>query len=190
MAEITYLNCHNDWLINPCKIKTYGNTLITQGIHTFRTHISNTGVISSGTYLTEATLLAADTSGNYPYNHQKLIEGYNYSSSFVGVEYYSGVDVFCGYSCSKVSVFDLLNNTEEEDYSRFAIDTVNISGTIYTVFIVRFNPYISDHSNEVFTLSYKTKENVYDTIVLKAELVSEDSKYTPQFTAYRLKLGI
>jgi len=168
----------------------HGSIVIPKGIHTFRTHINNTGIISSGTYLTETTLSAADTSGKYPYNHQKLIEGYNYSSSFTGVEYYSGVDVFCGNYCSKVSIFDLLNNTEEDDYSRFAIDTVDISGTIYTVFIVRFNPNISDHTNEVFTLSYKTKENVYDTIVLKAELITENSEYTPQFTAYRLKLGI
>jgi len=165
----------------------YDSVLIPLGVHTFKTHIDNTGAVTAG-QVTESGLEGIDPL--YPYNHQKLIEGYEYSSTFDGAQFYVGVDLFCEHVARRVSIFDLINNAADDDYSRYALDSAYLDSTSSLVFVIRFDPDESDFTNERHNITYSVSNSMFDRVVLKAELSSDDATKTPVFAAYRIKLGV
>lgn len=169
---------------------------IPQGTHVFKTLTKNTWAFDPSDTLAwvtgfsnEAELLAS--LGSRRVNHKLLIEGVLYHSDYpVEERQYPGVDVYCEYVAKRVSTFDLLYNLAEDEYGYFSTDTT-ASGT--RVFLVRFDPvdYNPAQPNEYFSLKYATGNNMFDRIILKAELSSSasTSDKTPVLTAYRIKLG-
>lgn len=160
--------------------------VIPAGTHTFKTLVRNTAALSSlGPFSDESTLEAADSL--YPYNHRTIIEGADYASDYTETKKYLGVDIYCEYIAMRVSVFDMLHNTTTTDYSRYAIDT-DPDGDY--VFVIKFDPNDSNHANEKFRIDYSSGSDMYDRVVLKAQLTSYDTSKTPQLQAFRVKLGM
>jgi hypothetical protein len=152
--------------------------------YSFRALVSNTYDIPLQTWLTEDDLKLADPL--YPYNHRKIVEGVTYDPNFSGDKLYPGVDLFCGHYGKRVGIFDLINNVQATDFSKFAVDNMPDGSR---VFAIRFDPADIDGVNEQFALEYGTNENTFDTIYLKAELFTNSALLTPVLTAYRVKLG-
>jgi hypothetical protein len=124
-------------------------------------------------------------------NHKLLIEGVKHHADYAVEErQYLGVDTYCEYVAQRVSTFDLLYNLAENEYRYFSADT---TADGKRVFLVRFDPidYNPAQPNERFALKYATGNNMFDRIILKAELSSSasTSDKTPVLTAYRIKLG-
>jgi hypothetical protein len=166
------------------------------GTHTFKTLTKNTWEIDPADpyawtdgFETSAQLEAA--LGTRKVNHKLLIEGVLYHDDYpVEDRQYLGVDIYCEYLARRVSPFDLLYNLAEDEYGYFAADTT-VDGE--RVFLVRFDPvdYDASYPNEYFLLKYATGNNMFDRIILKAELSASASTgdKTPVLTAYRIKLG-
>jgi len=159
---------------------------IPQGTHTIRIHARNAAdlIYNNSPYSSETDLV--DDDPLYPYNHKAIIEGVTYTSDYVEEKKYLGVDLYCEHIANRVSVFDLLYNTAENDYSKFAIDTIADGRR---VLVVKFDPSDANASNEKFALKYVTGDSMFDRVIFKAELVSTFDDRTPVLTAWRLKLG-
>lgn len=110
----------------------------------------------------------------------------------------ANVDLFCERICSRINVSDLLYNTPNSMYDKYATDIYISEGIEYTVFLVRYDANDSSYQeNEEYIVSYKLEDSsgedkMFDTIVFKAQLLAENTvdDVTPQLTAYRIKLGI
>ena len=168
---------------------------IPYGTHTFKTLTKNTWAIDpSDSYAwddgfeTEAQL--EEALGSRKSNHKLLIEGVNYHDDYPANKKYIGVDIYCEYVARRVSTFDLLHNISEDEYGYFSTDTTTAGER---VFVVRFDPvdYSSLYPNEHFLVKYTVGNNMFDRVILKAELSSSASTEdkTPVLTAYRIKLG-
>jgi len=179
-----------------------GTDNIPYGTHIFKTLTKNTWALPEITediigydawadgYETKADL---DTVlGTSKVNHKLLIEGVKYNSSYpVEDRKYLGVDVYCECEAKRINIFDLLYNlTDNDQYKYYSTDTTAAGNR---VFVVRFDPidYNILYPNEFFLIKYTIGDNMFDTIILKAELSSTASTNdkTPILTAYRLKLG-
>lgn len=173
-----------------------GMALLPAGLHIFKTLTRNTATLPTGNFgpfdtLTDLENTLSQTSlGARRMNHKLLIEGVNYSTSFPeDQKKYFGVDLYCECVAQQVGIFDLMHNMDpNRPYGFFALDT-RADGT--QVLVVRYDKLDADYENELFGFSYATGDNMFDTIVLKAELisVSADQSTVPVLTAYRLKLG-
>ncbi len=174
---------------------------IPQGTHTFKTLTKNTtalpedinAILSYDAWsIGFKSLTDIETVlGTRRINHKLLIEGVKHHDDYpIEERQYLGVDLYCEYVAQRVSTFDLLYNLAESEYGFFSTDTT-ASGE--RVFLVRFDPvdYDASYPNEYFSLKYTTGNNMFDRIILKAELSSSasTSDKTPVLTAYRIKLG-
>lgn len=169
---------------------------IPKGVHSFKTLVTNTSRLT--TYPSEGFELEEEIEQAdplYPFNHKLVVEGIVYKYGYVGDKRYLGADLYCqkgggpldiSGTIQRVSIFDLMHNVEEIDYSRFAVDTAADGSR---VFVARFDPEDDDLVNERFALSYSTGDNMFDRVVLTAQLETDDSSRTPSLTAYRIKLG-
>lgn len=96
------------------------------------------------------------------------------------------VDLYYEAVCKRIGIFDMLHNTADDDYKKFAMDTVADGRW---VFVVRFDPKDANNSNERFALEFWGGSNQYDRIKFKAQLASNDTSKTPVLNAFRIKLG-
>ena len=166
-----------------------GRVTIKEGHHLFRTHTRNWVRVP---WLDTSTLdhwasedAIRDADPLYPYNHRKLIEGVYYPPTFDGQRIYNGVDLYYERVCQRVSIFDLTYNTQDDDYSKFATDTLD--GDI--VFLVRYDPNNAYYEYEHYKMQLFTADDPYDRIKLRASLHTQSPLRTPVLSAWRIKLG-
>ena len=93
---------------------------------------------------------------------------------------------------TQVSIYDLCNNVQSDDYSKFAIDIdaniPAISKGPSTIFVVKSNENYSDFLDELFTVRFDFKNLLYKYIKFKAQLNTQDSGVTPNLDGYKLKI--
>jgi hypothetical protein len=168
-----------------------GPDILTPGIHRIRIHQDYWGIVEPELD-TLNDLKNADIL--YPFNQKLLIEGYQYGNLYPDTEeqIYQGVDRFASFVCQKISIFDMINNIEDTDYSKYAIDT-DVSGTTpggpSYCFIVNCNSSIADFSNEKFVLEFNLTDQLFSYLAFKAEFRTDNSKLTPVLDEYKIKLG-
>jgi hypothetical protein len=128
----------------------------------------------------------------YPFNQKLLIEGYVYPTGWEEEQLYRGVDRFAGHYLTQVSIFDMVNNVEGNDYTKFAID-LDISDTTphgaSSVFIVNVDNSIADFVNESFVIEFNLTDQLFTHLALKVEFRTDNSKLTPVLDEYSIKLG-
>ena len=160
-----------------------GTITIDKGDHRLETLAVNWLNVATG--LTDvATLQEADSL--YPYNHKLLIEGYSYSSSFVGEQLYIGAVFIAENKLSYVPQHQFFNFTDRNNmdvYTRIVDSIGNLA------FVVKTIADFSDQENECFRVQYKSSTRKFTSIVLKAILHTEDESVTPVLDAYTVKLG-
>jgi hypothetical protein len=137
----------------------------------------------------------------YPYNQKLLIEGYEYGASYPEADekIYSGVDRFAGSIMQKVSIFDMINNVKDNDYTKFSVDT-DIPGVSEIVgdaavepsyvFLLNTNNAIADFMNEKFMLEFNLTDELFSFLALRAELKTQNSEISPVFEEYQIKLSV
>lgn len=137
----------------------------------------------------------------YPFNQKLLIEGYDYGASYPETDekIYSGVDRFAGSIMKKVSIFDMINNVKDNDYTKFSIDTdipgvSEIAGgaaiNASYVILLNTNNAIADFMNEKFMLEFNLTDELFSFLALRAELKTESSEISPVFEEYQIKLSV
>ena len=123
----------------------------------------------------------------YPYNHKLLVEGFTYNVSYTDEKVYFGVDLYASYIMENVSLLDFNYNVKNADYTRYA---VVVDDTLDTVsFLVKYNNNISDFSNELFYITYKSIQKDKTDIRFRATLKTEDIEVSPILAGYRIKVG-
>lgn len=160
-----------------------GKVTIEAGRHNFKTHKNNWSLITNS-LTTENDLRAADSL--YPFNHRAVIEGYTYSTGFVGNQIYTGMDIFYEIFMSKISIFDFVNNLSATDYTRFAVDLLDDGRMIL---LVKYDNTISDNINEKINVSYRLKNNTFNKLKFTALLKTTNAQKSPLLEAYRLKIA-
>lgn len=165
-----------------------GRITITNGIHNIKVHKNNWVNIVSD-ILSIDDLKIKDPL--FPFNHKYLVEGY---PIVIEGNPYQGADIFAGYFMTEVSAYELFNNVSIDDYSKFATDmdadVPEISKPPSTVFVVKSNENYSDFLDELFTIRFSVKHQLYKYLKFKAELVTQDSNVTPNLDGYKLKISI
>ena len=181
--------------------KKSGKIVFTYGNHTLLIHKDNWVALDSSVSIIDlASLKSADSL--YPYNHRYLVEGYSYAADWSTSEekIYTGFDIVAEYLMSEISVFDMINNTIDTNYSKFArdkdaldtgrtLDSFITDTNPSTVFLVKSNENNSDFLNEKFTLKFKIPNSLFTYLRFKAVLKTEDSNITPILDSYRIKLS-
>jgi hypothetical protein len=168
-----------------------GPDILTPGTHRVKIHQDYWNAVEPGLD-TLNDLKKADIL--YPFNQKLLIEGYEYGSSYPDTEekIYQGVDRFASFVCQKVSIFDMINNIGDTDYSKYAVDT-DVSGTTpggpSYCFVVNCNSAIADFGNEKFVLEFNLTDQLFSYLAFKAEFRTDNSKLTPVLDEYKIKLG-
>lgn len=164
-----------------------GRTTVLNGIHNIKIHKNNWINIPVGLTTIE------DLKSNdplFPFNHKYLVEGYDLLSP---ENPYLGADIFAGYYMTQVSIYDLSNNVQSDDYSKFAIDVdadiPSIPKGPSTIFVVKSNENYSDFLDELFTIRFDVKNQLYKYIKFQAQLNTQDSGVTPNLDGYKLKIS-
>lgn len=177
-----------------------GKVNFSKGIHTIKIHKNNWITISSGatSLATIGDLTSLQTLDPlYPFNHKYLIEGYildNINNPYIGV------DIFAEFYMSQVSIDDLNNSVSSIDYTKFAIDidaiddlaTINgITGSTGSniVFVVKSDENYSDFLDELFTIRFDIKNQLFKYIKFKAKLNTLNSDVAPNLDGYKLRLS-
>jgi hypothetical protein len=104
-------------------------------------------------------------------------------------EIQDNVDFYASKKMEKVSVFDMLNNVSDTDYSKYAIDfsLPLVDGDFpKKVFVVKKDP---NSINEKFKIEFNQINQLKKYVKFKAELSTNNSTLTPCITGYQLKLG-
>lgn len=180
-----------------------GRITIAQGRHTMLVHKDNWKTVSLSGVTDLESLKTADTL--YPYNHRYLVEGLHYPTSYPTTEekIYRGFDIVAEYFMKEVSIFDMTNNVQANDYERFAIDldaedTSRLidglpAGTGETganrSFVLKVDENTSDFVNELFMLRFKSANSLFKYLRLKAVLATTDTAITPFVDSYRIKIS-
>jgi hypothetical protein len=101
----------------------------------------------------------------------------------------------------KISVYDLVNNIQPDDYEKFALDddledsdrlfegSAATDTTPTQVFIVKVDENNSDFLNEEFMIRFKTANTMYKYLRFKAVFQTQNSSVTPFLGNYRIKIG-
>lgn len=176
-----------------------GKTASTTGIHTIKVHKNNWKYVdqdlsSVSPSVMLDTIKARDSL--YPYNHKLLIEGFSYPSNYPDTDeqIYTGADLFAEKVMRQVSIFDLTNNAEVDDYKRFALDYDapdshtggNIPTSVIAVKVDESNP---DFQNERFVIRFTLVNQLRKYLRFRADLSTTDASVSPGLDSYRIKLG-
>jgi hypothetical protein len=159
-----------------------GVVTLSKGLHKVKIHKDN-WVNIPGLLTTLDDIKANDSL--YPFNHKHLIEGYDIIDP---ANPYQGVDLFAEIYMKEVSVSDMLTNVQPTDYTRFAID-FDFTANSNFVFVVKSDENNSDFMDEMFTIRFDLKDQLYKYVKLKAILSTKDQELTPNLDGYRLKLS-
>jgi hypothetical protein len=101
----------------------------------------------------------------------------------------NNVDFYAERKLERVSIFDMLNNIPDTDYSKYSLDMSlpkNQEDTSKRIIVVKTS---SDRTTETFKIEFNQINQLRNYIKLKAELSTSDSTLTPCITGYQLKLG-
>jgi len=172
---------------------------VSQGVHKFETEASNWEDIAQsivdygGTIRSEESLKSIDSL--YPYNHKLVIEGFPYSSGFIGEKKYTGSDTSAEFYCKKISLFDLESNNKGNKglFATKRMGTVTGDSGVSALIgvVLKITPSYTDAANELCIVKWKTASDEINLkhIKLKAELETQRSELTPILYSYRVKLG-
>lgn len=158
-----------------------GKVFLSYGRHTIETNhysvISNNDQI-----LNETDLKVADSL--YPCNHKYLIEGFRYSSNYIGQRVYLGFDKNYGYLLKEVPTGFLKNNPTRYDiYSK-----INVQG-LGLCFVVNVNPNNDDFANESYDINVLSSSNEFDNnLYIKAVLKTNDKTVTPKIDSIQVRV--
>lgn len=178
-----------------------GKQTISKGNHSVWVHKDNWKAIITSSVSDLSSLKAADKL--YPYNHRYLVEGFNYPTDYPTDEekIYRGFDIVAEHLMKRVSPFDIANNVPSTDYSKYALDTdtgdagrlVGGSPALDTspnkVFVLKIDDTVADSTNELFTLKFKSANELFKYIRFKAVLSTSDTEVTPFLDSYRIKIS-
>jgi len=180
-------------------VNVIGPTVLSQGIHKVKIHKDYWNSITPNLD-TLAELKSSDIL--YPYNQKLLIEGYEYGSLYPDSEeqVYVGVDRFAGLVADRVGIFDIINNTKDTDYSKYAIDTdgpitsevvaTTADAPLSYVIVLNTKNTIADFMNEKFVLEFNLTDELFSFVALRAELRTSNNQLSPIFDEYRIKLAV
>lgn len=180
-----------------------GKINISPGRHTIQVHKDNWKAIDVSSVTNLEDLITADPL--YPYNHRYLIEGLLYPSGYSTTDekIYRGFDIVAEYFMKEVSIFDIINNIQADDYQHYAVDldATDPNRLIDSIpasadeqlpqrsFVLKVNENNPDFLNERFLIRFKSANSLFKYLRFKAELSTSDSAITPILDAYRLKIS-
>lgn len=178
--------------------KVTGRVTVSSGYHTFLTHRDNWRKINFSEIENDST---ADPL--YPFNHKYLIEGiknflYNkdLSLTYSGQSYldiidpdrvYKGVSLYWAKTLLKKTFFDFSTNTENSDYSSYAI-VKDFDGIERILVKQSLEQGLMTHENFAI-ITKSVNGDLKKALILKADFYSDDSKLTPILDEYVIKLG-
>lgn len=184
-------------------VPTSGRVNIASGRHTILVHKDSWLAIDLTSVTDLATLKAADPL--YPYNHRYMVEGLAYPGAYpeTDEQVYRGFDIVAEYFMKEVSVFDIINNVNVDDYERFALDkdaadsgrlldagaTTAAEQTPQSTFVLKINENNPDFLNEKFLLRFKSANSLFKYLRLKAELSTTNEAIAPFIDSYRIKIS-
>lgn len=160
--------------------KATNSIFVEYGIHTFKTNTSNwSRVASSAASVSE--LEALDSL--YPYNHKLLIEGYPLPEEIIENPY-PGFSMYAGQLLEYLPIhsYNLINDID------LGVFTYTVKNN-QLIFVLKVDSSFSDYANETFEISYRTRNNAYSSIMLKAYLSTSNASLTPVLKDYTLKVG-
>lgn len=177
-----------------------GKITISTGNHLIQVHKNNWKSIDLSSVTDLISLKSADIL--YPYNHRYLVEGFSYPDSWLLTEekIYKGFDIVAEFLMKEVSIFDIINNINIADYSKFSIDLdsldqaaeidsiINQTKLPVKVFVVKVNENNPDFINELFLLKFKASNSLFKYLRFKAVLSTDDTDLVPILDSYRIKI--
>ena len=171
-----------------------GRYTIPYGRHYFRTRQANWVSVGELTEITAEidddgtmtdSVRGAVVDPLYPYNHKYIIEGVPYQDDLLGRDQrsriYIGSTRFAAELPAIISAFDLTNNAKPDDYT--------LAAKQGNEFIHKYDPGDPDVSNEVFVVQYflATATDLPESVILRADLYSEEPGVTPVLYDYKIK---
>jgi len=176
-----------------------GKTSKTTGIHTIKVHKNNWKYVNQDLSGVSPTIMLDTIKARdplYPYNHKLLVEGFSYPSNYPDTDekVYAGADLFAEKVMRQVSIFDLTNNAQVDDYQRFALDydapDAHTGGNDpTTVFVVKVDESNPDFQNERFVIRFTLVNQLRKYLRFRADLSTTDATVSPGLDSYRIKLG-
>ena len=125
-----------------------------------------------------------------------LIEGYDYGTTYPtnSPKIYTGVDIFAENIMTQVSIFDIINNIQADNYGAFAFDQdapdSHTGGNSPTkVFVLKIDETNPDFQNERFMIRFTLVNQRQKYLRLRADFTTEDTQITPALHSYKIKLG-
>jgi len=179
---------------------TNGRTFLAKGYHVLATDKKNWKTIQPSE-VTSPTSINPDVL--YPYNHKYLIEGI--AATLYGVDMtedlggitrinivdpndiYIPVERYWESTLKIVSAFDFTSNIDKNNFTVFSL-MKDFGGLDRIAIKHNSDPGLLD-DEKLAIITRVINSDLYEAIVLKAELTSEDSKVTPILDEYLVRLG-
>jgi len=180
--------------------KTNGRTFLSKGFHKFKTHKDSWREFAPQD-ITSSTSENPDVL--YPFNHKFLIEGLG--DSLYGIDLigdlggatrkeiidpdgvYIQPERYWEKTIESLSIYDFIENVEEDNTDIFSI-IKDFNGT--ERIIIKHDPEPGLLDEEKLAIITKTaNSDLFESIILKAELTSENSEVTPILQDYLIRLG-
>jgi hypothetical protein len=167
-----------------------GKVTLTQGLHLIQVHKNNWINIPGALDPIPANMTIDLLKANdplFPFNHKHLIEGYGFNDPN---NPYTGIDIFAEIYMKQVSIADIIHNVSKDDYTRFATDfDAGNPNPPSLVFVVKSDENKSDMLDELFTIRFDLKKQLYKYLKFKAEFSSESADVSPNLDGYKLKIS-
>lgn len=167
----------------PClidNISRSGKVFLKYGVHTIKTN--QYSKIISPEAINEIELKNKDSL--YPFNHKYLIEGFNYSSNYIGHRVYLGAKENYGYMMKPVSLNYLKNNPDRFDI--FSAVSIQEKGLF---FVVNTSVVDTDFINESYEINVLSSDSVFDNnLYIKAILKTDDKNITPKIDSVQVRV--